>query len=189
MTGRTGRIRAFVGVPLPREVTDGYADLQRRLRSLGDVKWVEVKNLHMTLKFLGAIETAMVSNVCEALAEAAALGAPATLRPVAVTAFPSPRAARVLVVELADGSLVLPRLQADIERRMVALGLAPEERPFRTHVTLGRVRIGKVDVRRALAGLSVPLGELSVSSFALFESRTGPEGPKYAVLRSFELAS
>ena len=180
-----GAIRAFVGVPLAERLAADYAAVQRELGSLSGVKWVEPRNLHLTLKFLGQVDREAVPALSECLLRAAAAGEGVTLAASRLTAFPSERAARILVVELAEPTGSLLRVQQAIERELAGIGIAPEERPFRMHLTLGRVRRSDVDARAAMAAALPPPGEWRVESFDLIESRLGPRGPTYVPLRSF----
>jgi 2'-5' RNA ligase len=188
-TGDAPRLRAFVGIPLPGQLAAEYLAAQRALAALRDVKWVEPANLHLTLKFLGQVPRASVPLLGQALERAAARGQPAVLEPGRLTAFPNDRAARVIVVELADASGAVGRLQADVERELAALGHPPEDRAFRTHVTLGRLRGGTTDARAALAAAGAPRGVWRVEAFALVESRLGPKGPSYSELGAYRLGT
>lgn len=180
-------------MPLPDSLADGYVRLQHELagpdgRDLPDVKWVERGNLHLTLKFLGNVDRDRVPLLEEALRKTArTVAGPAVLEARSVTAFPSEREPRVLVVELADASGALPRLHAAIERELTALGFPAEERPFQMHLTIGRARGGRARARPRLAGLGAPPGRWEVEAFDLIESRTGAAGPIYTPLTSFRL--
>jgi 2'-5' RNA ligase len=180
-------IRVFVGIPLPEELAVEYVAAQQALAGLRNVKWVERGNLHLTLKFLGRVDRTAVSPLAEALARAALRSTPAVLGPGTVTAFPSDRSARVLVVELIDATGAVGRLQAEVERELAALGHSPDDRGFRTHVTIGRVREGKAEARVDLAGVPAPRSSWPVEAFELIESRLGPRGPTYSPLESFQL--
>jgi 2'-5' RNA ligase len=180
-------LRVFVGVRLPADLVEEFVALQRGLDGLGTIKWVEPLNLHLTLKFLGAVPAADLPLIRDGLATAAADAGPARLSVRRVTAFPGERAARILVVEMADPGDALARLHALIERHLTRAGLPPEERPFRVHLTLGRIKRGKLDARAALARLSPPETEWSVEAFELIESRLGPGGPTYATIETFPI--
>jgi 2'-5' RNA ligase len=182
-------LRAFVGIPLPQAGIAEYVAAQRALAGVGDVKWVEPGNLHLTLKFLGRIERTSVPRLVETLGRCAVRAAAAELHARLVTAFPNARAARVLVVELEDSAGAVRRLQADVDRELRSLGYPPEERPFRTHVTLGRVRNGRSDARAGLAAALPPASIWRVDAFELIESRLSPSGPAYATLRSFRVGA
>ncbi|MFN2433423.1 MAG: RNA 2',3'-cyclic phosphodiesterase [Gemmatimonadota bacterium] len=173
-----------MAVPLPRALRAAYAVTQRALAGPG-VRPVQPESLHLTLKFLGSLELVRVERVCEALADVASSAERGLLRAGRVGAFPSARAARVLVVELEDASGSVTRLGRALERALVPLGFSAEERELRLHVTLGRVREGKLDARSALARAPVPAGEWPVDAFALVESRLGGGPPVHRVLRRF----
>ena len=151
--------------------------------------WLLLKHeRHSELTFDGASRRSLPGLV-ETLEGCSARSEPGELRAQRITAFPGARSARVLVVELEDTTGVVRRLQADVERELRLLGHAPEERAFRTHVTLGRVRKGKLDARSALAAASPPAAGWHVEDFALIESRLSPKGPAYVVIRSFRLGA
>lgn len=176
-----------MAIPLPPALVAGYVALQQELRGLPRVKWVEPENLHLTLKFLGMVDRESLPLISSALARAGAASAPAALEPSRVTAFPEERAARVLAVELLDASGAVLNLQRAIERELAGVGVPAEERPFRTHLTLGRVKQGGVDSRAMLARVSPPPARWGVQHFELLESRLGASGPTYTTLCSFVL--
>lgn len=178
-------VRAFVGVRLPPELAEGYVAVQRAIRSPGRVKWVEPENLHLTLRFLGEVDRADVPGLVSRLGLAAVGIPPAHLRASRVTAFPSERGARVLAVELEDGDGSIPLLHAAILRELG--DGAEDERPFRMHLTLGRLAEGKTDLRAPLAGLSPPAGLWRADGFELVESILGPKGPTYTTLERIAL--
>jgi 2'-5' RNA ligase len=178
-------LRAFVGVRVPPELAPGYAALQREVRSPGRVKWVEPANLHLTLRFLGQVQRADVPTLVSRLRLAAVGIPPARLRASRVTAFPSERGARVVAVEVEDAAGSVPLLHEAILRELGRS--AGDERPFRMHVTLGRIAEGKADLRASLAALPPPAGGWLADAFELVESVLGPKGPSYTTLERFGL--
>ncbi|MBA2565206.1 MAG: RNA 2',3'-cyclic phosphodiesterase [Gemmatimonadetes bacterium] len=182
-------MRAFVAVPLPLALVPAYADLQGALRLPGRVRWVEPASLHLTLRFLGSVPAADVPALAEALSRAASSSSPATLVGVRLDAFPSPRAPRVIVVELEDAAAALPRLHVEIERELTELGFPAQGRDFRMHVTLGRLAGDKMDVRAALAGAAPPAAVWPVDGFELVRSDLGQGPPRYTTLARFALGS
>ena len=134
-------MRAFLGIRLPEPVRTALAAVQRELASAqADVKWVEPNNLHVTLKFLAEMTDEQQRAVEGLLGRIASREAPFQLGFTAMGAFPSMHAPRVLWVGLGQGKDVVMRIAQTIEQEGAALSLPQEERPFASHVTIGRVR-------------------------------------------------
>ncbi|MBI4463019.1 MAG: RNA 2',3'-cyclic phosphodiesterase, partial [Acidobacteria bacterium] len=71
------------------------------------------------------------------------------------------------------------------------LGISPEKRPLRPHLTLGRFRTPRRDPRLAQVVLDLADRELArqtVREFFLFQSRLSREGAEYSKLKRFEFA-
>jgi len=102
-------------------------------------------------------------------------------------AFPDPRAPRVLWIGLPEYGGELTRLASDVEAALVAIGFAPESKPFHPHLTLARVKERSREVGRALSqgGLleqEMRLGSLAVDALCLMQSELRPSGAVYAEL-------
>jgi 2'-5' RNA ligase len=177
-------VRLFIAVNLPDALRRAIHDAAAPLRRLAvPVKWVDPEGLHVTVKFLGAVDAGRVSAIQEAL-ERACRGARAFPLPVGgFGAFPTPRDARVIWVGC-EAVPPLELLQHGIEREFAELGFPIEGRPFRPHLTLGRVRAGARGEMRQLEPMLARLefaGEMTVRSVDLMESRTGPKGARYEI--------
>ncbi len=131
-------IRSFVAVDVAAPVHAAIAALQAELaRVRADVRWVRAEGMHVTLKFLGAVEADRLQRVRAVLVDALA-GQPALEVHVRGTgAFPSLRRPRVLWVGLEGAGL--SELAGVVDAALVPLGFAAEKRNFTAHVTLGRV--------------------------------------------------
>jgi 2'-5' RNA ligase len=109
---------------------------------------------------------------------------PFEVRAVGMGAFPDEERPRVLWVGLADESGALQALAADVERWMTGLGFAPETRPFRPHLTLGRVKEGHASVAAALQPFrETVFGTSTIRDVTLYESRLRARGAEYVVLK------
>ncbi|MDO9068382.1 MAG: 2'-5' RNA ligase family protein, partial [Deltaproteobacteria bacterium] len=63
-------IRCFIALELPSPVQEHLAQVITRLKEVqADVKWVEAKNTHLTLKFLGGISPEQVNCAREFLVQ------------------------------------------------------------------------------------------------------------------------
>lgn len=145
-------------------------------------KWVPPENLHLTVRFLGEVDERMLGEL-ESLARGVAREfSPFTLELDVLSAFPSPRRARVLWVGAARGEEGFVELAQAVEGEVRALGLKPETKAPKAHVTLARFRsprdlgelIGKVNF-----GAPLPV---EVRELTLMRSQLRPEGPVYTPL-------
>jgi len=136
------QIRSFIAIELPNEIRSALAELQARLQAdkQPSVKWVDPYGIHLTLKFLGSINTAKVSDIASAMEEAAHVIAPFSLEVKGLGVFPNFKRVRVVWVGVGGDTSQLKLLQQHIESGLVPLGFARETRPFTPHLTLARVR-------------------------------------------------
>jgi 2'-5' RNA ligase len=199
MGDRSGdALRTFVGVPLAEDVRESAARLTAKLRrGLGDdraVKWEPRDNLHVTLHFLGDTAESQLASVEAALEAAAGGHGPFDLSLGAAAWFPGRGQPRVFVVAVADGSRELAAIQSDVGRGLSPLGFPPDSRPFRAHVTVGRVRRGRglpggrADAACAGVGDVGQGARVRVAEVVLFQSTLSPAGAVYSRLAAFPLA-
>ena len=184
-------IRAFVAVNLPEAFRAPLAEAQRQLRAVpADVSWTAPHNIRLTLKFLGEIGEAGVVRVGQALERAAAPHAPFTMVVGGFGVFPPKGPPRVLWAGVPEGAERLVALQASVARALSALAFPGEGRPYRPHLTLGRVRTPRnaAALVEAAAGLGRdPLGSFTVDHIDLMRSQLDPKGSVYTVLRTIPL--
>lgn len=135
------------------------------------MRWVPPESYHLTLRFLGSVEADGAEALATSAAAAVAPLAPFSARLGALGAFPTSRRPRVVVLGVTpEGPLRF--LAARLEEVAVAAGLSPEARPFRAHLTLGRVRRDASLPRASLEAQLAPVA-FEVSEVVLFRSRPG----------------
>ena len=79
-----------------------------------------------------------------------------------------------------------------VERACAGLGFPVEGRPFRPHVTLGRVREGRrlpEPAVRAIEGAELPAASFMAERVVLYESLPGPGGSRYEERATFPLGT
>lgn len=185
------QVRLFAGVGLPDEYQQTLGELSRQWRGRlkSHTTWTRQGNWHVTLKFMGEVEEARVDDVRDALD--AVRFEPFAMKASGAGAFPSNGKPRVLWVGLEEGAEALTDLTTRVEDALEPLGFTREERPFRPHLTLCRVKRAEKDpweeVKGELARISWP--EFSVNEFTLWRSVLGPNGPSYAALAGFGATS
>lgn len=154
------------------------------------LRFTAAPRLHVTLAFLGDVESARVDPVIAVLEEVARGRAPFPVAAGGVGAFPGPDRARVLWLGFGSTSDRLPALVRDLEARLRGEGLVLEERGWSGHLTLARCPAPRgLDARAALARCPARRVECPVSELVLMESRRDPEGARYVALARARLAS
>ena len=175
-------MRLFLALNLDPEVRRRCYAATNALRAAGrDVRWVDESKLHLTLKFLGEQPESLVAPLSAALDKAAGQSRELDLQLGAIGAFPNFRRPRVVWLGVApDPKLEL--LHHDVEVACETLGLVVDGRPFRPHVTLGRVEQNDGALRQAAKGIKIR-DVSQVSSVDLMLSAGG----RYRVLHAAAL--
>jgi 2'-5' RNA ligase len=182
-------IRAFFAVDLDGAVRRAASEVAHALRVApgGDrVRWVRPEGLHVTLRFLGNIETGQIPPLLQTVREQIAGLRPFRIQLGAAHPFPSARRPHVVVLEVAPAE-PLAELAEAVERGVVAAGFAPEPRPFRAHLTLGRVRGRRFP--SATASVAPEAAACDVEEAVLFRSDLHRSGARYTPLERIPLGS
>jgi RNA 2',3'-cyclic 3'-phosphodiesterase len=179
-------MRLFLAINLPESLRCGTWNATAAMREAGQsITWVAEPRLHITLKFIGEQEESVVAPLAEAM-RAIGAGHLAPLITVGcVGAFPTFRRPRVVWIGI-EPEPRFELLHHDVEVACEQLGFPLDGRPFRPHVTLGRVRdaidAGQLRAVR-LAAKKVPFtDEFHAATIDLMHSTVGPNGPTYATL-------
>jgi 2'-5' RNA ligase len=175
-------MRIFISVELPEEIKNNIAEAVEGLRKIDSgVKWIESRNLHLTLKFLGWIEDKNLEDIVS-LGEQAVLGHKSfKVKFEGAGSFPEGKSPRVFWVGISEGGLDLKK---------IADNLGPEKREFSAHLTIGRVKNkeGVDEVKEKMKGLEkISFGEFFVNKINVMKSTLTPKGPIYETYKSIKL--
>jgi len=182
-------MRLFVALDLPYEMRRNLELLLHLLRPLARIQWSAPANLHLTTKFIGDFPEERLEELKSALA---ASPRPGGLR-IAIRGlswFPDPDRPRVFVAGI-EAPAALGALARDTELACAGLGIAREEREFRPHLTLARIRRPEplTALKAEIARLpSLDFGVFHCENFHLYRSQLQPGGSIYTKLASFPLA-
>lgn len=182
-------MRLFLAVGLASELQTKVGALiaQSSATSKG-VKWIDSRQAHFTLFFLGEQPQALVAKIDPQLKKVAAAHRPFVLSLGGGGVFPSWKNPRVLWLGVEQGREELQALAAEVTAACVQHGLPKPNRPFAPHLTLGRVKTPPVVVDRALLAQGVT-GAMRVDRFTFFASELRPQGPLYRELITYRLGS
>ena len=189
-------MKLFVAVEIGPEVQHAASrvieELRRRTGQSAPrarVTWVKPEQLHITVRFIGHVDTAMSGRLLAALERP--LDVPAFSLAIEGTGtFPPKRPSRVIWAGVTVGLDKLREVEREVGVRLEPLISSVIDRDYHPHVTLGRVKI-PVGLRPAvlLEGLEdTGFGVVQVGAVTLFESRLSSTGPTYVALGRTELA-
>lgn len=183
--------RAFIALPLPPEVKEELSSLAAALglKKLG-YRVVSPEAMHLTLRFLGEVDEELFARLSQSLKVDFKPPRPFTLKLKGAGGFPLTRCARVAWAGLGGDLVCLGQLHRLLSAHLLSLGLPAEPKPFKPHLTLGRLRPG---IRPAdLSGDFSPGPDFEGREFAadevvLFESILHPKGAEHIARTTIKL--
>jgi 2'-5' RNA ligase len=184
-------MRTFIAIEIPNEIKQQIAAAQAGFRNADiDASWPRPEGIHLTLKFLGEVPETQTSDIVRALQNSVRGMRPFRIEIGGAGAFPNARNARVLWIGVTGEMEELNRLQAGVEDAMARIGFDREDKPFKPHLTLARIKyIRSRD--RWLAAMDqvkdIRLAGFEVESISLMKSELKRTGAKYAEIAKIEL--
>ncbi len=184
-------IRSFLAIELPEPIQKKITEVQGDLKSSrADVRWVNPGKIHLTLKFFGNIEESRIDPIVKSIEDPIRTTRTFHLRMRGMGAFPHLKNPRVIWMGLVDEKEVLVSFQRQLEIELEKMGFEREGRPFRPHLTLGRVNssrgrdelVGKIEPYKEME-----FGDFEVEKVVFFKSDLRPSGPIYTPLRDLRL--
>ena len=187
-------VRLFVACEVPDDIKETIGEVIEGLRQKSgpDVRWIRPEGVHVSLKFLGEVPTKKLPAVKLAIQEAVVGHSPFELEFSTIVTFGGREGLRIMWVGIAGDVLRLEALVRAVNAALAVVGFEPERRPFRPHLTLGRVR-DEVPTRRraeievAVGKSGVPQVSWRTAQVSLMRSRLTTSGATYEVLATFPL--
>lgn len=184
--------RVFCAIELPAEVRARLDDHVRRLRKEAPevaASWSRVENIHLTLKFFGNVDVNRIQKISEAAERAVKEFSTFHIRVGGTGVFPRPSRPQVLWIGVNDPSGQLMALQEKFENECAAEGFPKEDRAYRPHLTLARLR--KPEGARQLAEAHLKMQfepiQIEIDEVVLFRSELSPKGSRYSVIFNHRL--
>ncbi|HKR14026.1 MAG TPA: RNA 2',3'-cyclic phosphodiesterase [Pyrinomonadaceae bacterium] len=181
--------RTFCAIELPEQVRAQLQDHVRRLREAvpdASASWSRPENVHLTLKFFGNVSKEKLPRISEAAERTARELTSFSIRIGGTGAF----RAQVLWIGVEDPSGQLTALQRRFDEECAREGFAKEDRAYKPHLTLARLR--RPEGARKLAGAHLQIKfaftEISVNEFVVFRSQLSPKGSIYTPISKHELS-
>ncbi len=187
-------IRSFLAIELPDEAKDALARLQSHIQESlppRTVRWTPPRNIHLTLHFLGDVPVDRIEVVAGVLRNAAAAVPSFSIRMATLGCFPNPRRPRILWAGISGETDQLLRLHKDLGSGLrEGIGFDPESRPYKPHLTIGRVSKALASRQQQDLGTrlqqEIPkvgiLADITVEQVHLIRSDLKPTGAVYTRL-------
>ena len=180
-------IRAFLAIVPPEDILQALSELQEKLKReiRGRISWTKPQGQHLTLKFFGDISMEDVTNINSAVQNRTVLAPSLNLKIEKTGVFPDARKPRVLWCGIAGDGEKLSALQKQLDSDFEGIGFPKEDRPFRAHLTLGRIKEsqGLTGISEALAKhKAFVAGVFECKELILFQSKLSPQGAVYTKL-------
>lgn len=183
--------RIFFAIDLPEavrgEVNDYMSALKKKSRT-NAIRWTKPENLHITLQFLPKAETSTIPNlVANVRKELEQAQAPQQIYLADIKLFPSPFRPRVIVLDVTPQS-ELSALAVAVGRGVLASDYEIDRRPYRGHLTLGRIKHTHGVNLQFLSAIPVPqFPAMPLNEIVLFRSQPQPDGTRYSVIDRISL--
>jgi 2'-5' RNA ligase len=168
--------RLFVCLELPESIRKRLAEIDPQLRG---VRWLEARQMHLTLSFLGSVSTETQERLMEKLRSISWKSFFLPL--VGLGTFPSKGWPKIIWIGVGTGHPHLFQLHKRVQEAVLAAGLEPDLRAFHPHVTLARCRdVSPQTIRPFLKTHDdFDAGMIHVESFCLKSSELGAAGSVY----------
>ncbi len=153
------------------------------------VRWTVPEQIHLTLFFLGPVETARIPEIQSALTAACEGHQPHQVRVAGLGCFPNPGRPRILWAGLTGNLRPLENLKKSIDEKLLSCGCVVEDRPFHPHLTIGRT--GELNsasrckiIERLKRERNRHFGDWPIERVDLMQSQLSPQGSTYSTLFS-----
>jgi 2'-5' RNA ligase len=186
-------MRLFIAVPIPEQIQVRLSEMVSDLKkSYSTIRWIPHGNLHLTLKFLGEVSEQAVPKIQECMLKVVKEThlLPFEIYLAGVGAFPNPIRPRVIWVGIMRGEEELAKLANGLENELESLGFLREERSFKPHLTIGRVREPKMIKgfkEKTSAFEKTSFASFSGSMISLMQSVLNPKGAVYTTVYEVKL--
>ena len=185
-------MRCFVAIDIDEHCRNELKKLVRSLRDgiiarSGDIKWVRVDSIHITLKFLGEIDDNELVKVCEIAKEVISGNEHFDIELAEVGGFGNPP--KVIWVGVKDGG-VLADMAHRLEDELEKIGIKKEGKKFMPHLTLARIKNIRAarnaeDVLTEYYDYEGPV--MTVEKGGVYQSELSEKGAVYTLMAGAEL--
>lgn len=183
-------IRTFIAVKIvaEKQLGDLYLNLKKSLKS-EEIRWVDINNLHLTLRFLGETTSEQVSETIKMLETVTGNFQPFQFEIKGTGIFKNKLQPRVLFLSVINAQILI-QLAEEIRNKLKQIGFNDDDNTFNPHLTLGRIKyIENKDAFYALVKKysDSKIQEVTVTEIIFYQSILGSAGPTYKPIKIIKL--
>ena len=183
------QLRAFLAIDIDEDLKAKIYKVIKEFKQIdANIKYVDLENLHLTLKFFGDIDTEGIDLLSSKISDVVNDFGSFKIKIKGCGAFPNTKRIIVIWLGLEDDETV-KKFHDELDKEFVKLGF-DKDKKFSSHLTIGRMKSakGKNKVKSTIEQYEeVDIGEMSVDKIILKKSTLTPQGPIYEDLEIFEL--
>lgn len=178
--------RLFIAFDLDNRIKNYIDEKRRELFPENKERWIEKKNLHATIKFLGDTNAELIESINSSLIKIAAKYSAFECSLRGFGFFERPAGGILYVDFIPDESFF--SLIKDVEESMSLLGFAKEKKEPKPHITILRYKTKIQDsIKKRLLSFVADSIIFSFDAFSLMKSDLKPTGSVYTEIKKFEL--
>ncbi len=183
------RVFLAIRIPFSEIINIQTSDYQKQFGFM-NIRWVEPKYLHMTLKFFGPTSDKRIEKIRKSIEKALVGKNKFEFSVTKLRMFGSKNSPKVLWWGI-DKESELKSLVAGLQNEFDTIGLYSDRQNFVPHITLGRIT--KVNsqsfFQKQIKRFSeTEIIKVDVNTIVLMESRINESGPEYIEIAKFNLA-
>lgn len=180
--------RGFIAIEVPftNQILRFQEDIKK---TTAQVKLVESKNIHITLKFLGDTPIHQIKEIESIIKKATAQVKKHTIRLEGTGVFPNEHYIKVIWIGIKETDLIA-QIAESINTQCSTIGFQKDKRGFSAHLTIGRMKSskGKEEILNVIKTYQDTLfSEIVVNEIQLKKSTLTPKGPIYETLSTIPL--
>ncbi len=140
-------MRLFIALEtLP--IQDGLFEVENKIKKrVTGVKWVRKENLHLTLKFLGEVDTQTLQLTKESVEKVCSEEKKFDFSIAHISGFPTKKSSRVIFIGINKGADKIQEVMKKIDEEMNHIGFK-REKSYIPHITIGRVKFGYMNLEK-----------------------------------------
>ncbi|RLG12482.1 RNA 2',3'-cyclic phosphodiesterase [Candidatus Pacearchaeota archaeon] len=182
-------MRAFISIELPekikKEIFKEFEKLKNSKTCFGN--FVKKQNLHLTLRFLGDVSEEKIKEIIKTLSEINFPEFKADLGKIGF--FPSEKYIKIVWINLISEKI--PKLREIINKKLYEKAINYDKKEFNSHITVARIKgiKNKDAFFKKINELNIKRMNFSIDKIFLIKSELFRDGPRYKILKEFELVN